>query len=68
MHILKICEHEERFFPLFSSYLSLISLSLRIYFNKNKIFALFANYVSLWRDIAFLLVISLIYHNFLFFL
>ena len=32
---------------------------MRIYFNKNKIFALFANYVSLWRDIAFIFTIIL---------
>lgn len=41
---MKTCEHEEK---------------LRIYFNKNKIFALFANYVSLWRDIAFIFTILL---------
>lgn len=42
--LIKICENEEK---------------LKIYFSQNKIVALFANYVNLWKDIAFLLSLLL---------
>ena len=42
--IIDICEHEEK---------------LRIFFSKNKILAIFANYEKLWKDLAFIFTIVL---------
>jgi len=42
--LIEICKHEER---------------LRNYFAKNKFLAIFANYVKLWKDLAFIFTIIL---------
>ena len=42
--IIDICKHEE---------------SLAIFFSHNKFLAIFANYVMLWKDLAFLLTLGI---------
>lgn len=46
--IIEICKHEEE---------------LALFFSHNKFIAIFANYVTLWKDLAFLLVYFYNYHN-----
>ena len=43
-HYIEICKHEER---------------LKIFFAKNSFLSIFANYVKLWEDLAFILTLLL---------
>jgi len=40
-HIIEVCKHE---------------LRLKLFFSRNKLIAIFANFVNLWKDLAFILV------------
>ena len=42
--IIEVCKHEEK---------------LAVFFSKNKFIAIFANYVILWKDLAFILTLLL---------
>lgn len=53
---IRIAKHEEKYW--FSLFLLRNSYRLAFFFNQNKFLAIFANYVSLWKEMAFFMVLS----------